>query len=70
MRFAPFHPEENGWLAPTALSYSFLVVPGDGFPFDASVEEPNKEALLALLEADNMSMSSNIKVTPRKLKTR
>lgn len=32
-----------------------------GFPFDVRMEEPNKETFLALLEADKISASNNIK---------
>lgn len=32
-----------------------------GFPFDVRLEEPNKETLLALLEAEKISKDPNIK---------
>ncbi len=32
-----------------------------GFPFDVRMEEPNKETLLALLEAEKISRDPNIK---------
>ena len=32
-----------------------------GFPFDVRMEEPNKETLLALLEAEKISKDPNIK---------
>lgn len=32
-----------------------------GFPFDVRIEEPNKETLLALIEADKLSKDSNQK---------
>ena len=32
-----------------------------GFPFDVRIEEPNKETLLALIEADKLSEDSNQK---------
>ncbi len=32
-----------------------------GFPFDVKLEEPNKETLLALLEAEKISKDPNIK---------
>ncbi len=32
-----------------------------GFPFDVRIENPNKETLLALLEADKISKDPNIK---------
>ncbi len=32
-----------------------------GFPFDVRLEEPNKETLLALLEAEKISKDSTIK---------
>lgn len=31
-----------------------------GFPFDVRLEEPNKETLLAMLEADKISKAPNI----------
>ena len=33
----------------------------DGFPFDVRMEEPNKETLLALLEAQKISKDSTVK---------
>ncbi len=36
-----------------------LEVPG--FPFEVRLEEPNKETLLALLDADRISKDNNIK---------
>ena len=32
-----------------------------GFPFDVRIDEPNKETLLALLEADKLSKDPNLK---------
>lgn len=32
-----------------------------GFPFDVRLEEPNKETLLALLEAEKISKDPNVK---------
>lgn len=32
-----------------------------GFPFDVRIEEPNKETMLALLEAEKISKDPNIK---------
>lgn len=32
-----------------------------GFPFDVRIDEPNKETMLALLEADKLSKDPNIK---------
>lgn len=32
-----------------------------GFPFDVRIDEPNKESLLALLEADKLSKDPNLK---------
>ena len=32
-----------------------------GFPFDVRIDEPNKETMLALLEADKLSKDPNVK---------
>lgn len=32
-----------------------------GFPFDVRIDEPNKETLLAMLEADKLSKDPNLK---------
>jgi DNA-damage-inducible protein J len=32
-----------------------------GFPFDVRIDEPNKETMLALLEADKLSKDPNLK---------
>lgn len=32
-----------------------------GFPFDVRIEEPNKETMLALIEAEKISKDPNIK---------
>lgn len=32
-----------------------------GFPFDVRIDEPNKETMLALLEADKISKAPNVK---------
>lgn len=32
-----------------------------GFPFDVRIDEPNREATLALLEADKISKDPNVK---------
>ena len=32
-----------------------------GFPFDVRIDEPNKETMIALLEADKLSKDPNVK---------
>ena len=36
-------------------------VTAGGFPFDVRIDEPNKETMLALLEADKLSKDPNVK---------